>query len=186
MAQAPIKPSKIEGVQQNFGTAIRLCHGKKLLSHRMCNKSFWWVFFSVSILLAGGDGWSADKQWHTSADRHAGRLCHLHDTLGGRAHAGPNDKHLHFTEHWSRVQFAQHFIGPWITARTFALVHWDSMGILDAARTHIVSHRNCHIVLGEILRFEQRGRMVGVHRIATGFGYIFGICHTFLSIANDA
>jgi len=43
----------------------------------------------------GGDGGGATGSRHKRATGHADSLRHLHHAPGGRAHAGPDDQHLH-------------------------------------------------------------------------------------------
>lgn len=184
MEEITIEPCQIEGVQQNVSTSVRFCNGNSDAIH--IGRAITTEFNSNILLFLGGNGWSTDQQWHTRTAWYAGRICHMHNTVGRCSYVGVDDKYMYFTKYRSRLQSAQYFVGAWIAARTSPLVHWNGLGIFDAARLDTVSHWNRHFVLGEILWFEQGGRVVGLHRAAASPNRVPSIRHPLLSIVDDA
>lgn len=83
------------------------------------------------------------------------------------------------------MQPSQYIAGARVAARKTSLVHRDSVGLLDGARSHTVSVGDRHPLLGEVLRFESSRRMVGVHCTYTCADCLPGVRHTLLSVTND-
>lgn len=138
------------------------------------------------LLLPGRHGRGPTRRTHHRSAQHADRVRHLHHPAGGGPHAGPHDQHLHPAEHRNRMQPAQYLAGERIATRALALVHRDGLGLLDPAGVDIVPVRNCHPLLGQVLRPQHDGGLVRVHCPHPSAGHFRGLCAALLPVAHDA
>ena len=104
----------------------------------------------------------------------------MHDLAGGGAHAGPHDIDLHPAEHRGGLQPAQHKPRARVAARAPALVHRGGLGLLHAPRAATLSRRDCHPLLGQVLRLFPSSRLVGLHRPHTSSHNLPCLCHPLL------
>lgn len=110
----------------------------------------------------------------------------MYHAPGGGAHAGAHDQHLHLAQHRDGVQPAQHLARTRIAPRAAALVHRDGVGLLYPARLNPLSARDRHPVLGEVLRSQHDGRLVGLHSAHSSAGDLCGVRAPLLPLADDA